>query len=328
MRLAMIAGVLALAGMGQLAKAGVVINEIFYNAPDEGQVQWVELHNDGDAPVEIGGWVLRKVEGQANAVKHQQLYKLPEMRIAARAFIVVANDVQQFRAASPRAAAIGPMEQGLARGGGRIELVNGKGERQDLARYDDTGAWPVSADGSSASLERICPSSAGDVGDNWAGSPMPVAAPKASGTPGQKNASYSAVLPPVVKVVGNGGNNHFNVAPAALYALELYGNGGNDVFVGAGAQAATIYGGPGEDEFVLGNGNLGPSASNVRVFGEGGSDALTLDDSLSPFDLPWTINGATGNNQTDRTVFLGLNAYAYGGAFERVKIRGGPAAQT
>jgi hypothetical protein len=132
----------------------------------------------------------------------------------------------------------------------------------------------------------------------------------------------------VVKVFGDAGDNHFNVAAAAPYRLELHGNRGNDVFAGAGAQAATLFGGPDDDEFVLGNGNLGPSASNVQVFGEAGSDALTLDDSLSALDLPWTIYGATGNNQTDRTVFLGINAYAYGGAFERVKVRGGPAAQT
>src|SRR5688500_20181880 len=37
----------------------VVINEIFYNAPDDlDEYQWVELHNPGDVPVDISDWSL------------------------------------------------------------------------------------------------------------------------------------------------------------------------------------------------------------------------------------------------------------------------------
>lgn len=70
---------------------------------------------------------------------------------------------------------------------------------------------------------------------------------------------------------GDSGNNRFTVAPSVPYQLQLFGNTGNDIFDGAGAAAATLYGQDGDDEFVLGNGNLLPSASLVAAFGEAGS---------------------------------------------------------
>src|SRR4030095_10809905 len=72
--------------------------------------------------------------------------------------------------------------------------------RMDVVRYKDEAPWPVSPDGYSASLERICPTSPGDVAENWAGSPLPVT-PQPVGTPGKTNASFSITLPPVVASV-------------------------------------------------------------------------------------------------------------------------------
>ena len=67
------------------------------------------------------------------------------------------------------------------------------------ARYKDRSPWPVSADGYSASLERICPAAPGDVPENWAASPLPSSS-RPAGTPGKPNVSHSDVLPPVVEV--------------------------------------------------------------------------------------------------------------------------------
>jgi hypothetical protein len=57
----------------------------------------------------------------------------------------------------------------------------------------------MSADGESASLERICPTASGELAENWAGSPLP-AEPKPVGTPGKANAANSASLPPVISL--------------------------------------------------------------------------------------------------------------------------------
>src|SRR5437667_12856671 len=41
--------------------AGVVINEIFYHAPDDVEdLEYIELHNSGDQPVDLGGWAFTK----------------------------------------------------------------------------------------------------------------------------------------------------------------------------------------------------------------------------------------------------------------------------
>jgi hypothetical protein len=174
------------------ARAAVVINEIFYHAPDElDDIQWIELHNTGDAAVELAGWHFDSGVGFTFA---------KDAKIAAGGFVVVAKNPRHFREVYGREP-LGPFEKSLGRGGGRIELLNAAGKRVDLARYKDRAPWPVSADGYSASIERISPAASGELPENWAGSAMPANAPKASGTPGKKNDCYSATLPPAIGAV-------------------------------------------------------------------------------------------------------------------------------
>jgi len=43
-------------------RAAVVINEIFYHAPEDlDELQWVELHNTGDAAVDLAGWSIKEL---------------------------------------------------------------------------------------------------------------------------------------------------------------------------------------------------------------------------------------------------------------------------
>src|SRR5258706_8595923 len=131
-----------------IARAGVVINEIFYHAPNDlDDVQWIELLNTGDAPVDISGWSLNQ----------GKLFTFPkETAIPAQGYLVVALNPAQFRQ-HYTITAIGPLKRPLKRSGEQLELLNDKNERVDLARYKDHSPWPVSAHGYSASLERICP---------------------------------------------------------------------------------------------------------------------------------------------------------------------------
>ena len=171
-----------------VAQAGVAINEIFYNAPDElDDVQWVELLNTGDKPADLGGWTLDR----------GKLFTFPAgTTIEPGRFVVVALDPDAF-AKHYDTTAVGPMKRRLKRGGERLELRDANDQPVDAARYKDAAPWPVSADGYSASLERICPTAPGDTADNWVASPLPDAA-RPAGTPGKPNASYSQALPPVV----------------------------------------------------------------------------------------------------------------------------------
>ena len=76
------------AGPAHTARAGVVVNEVFYNAPDDWDaVQWVELYNTGNSAVDLGAWELD--EGK--------LFTFPAgTTIAADGFIVVALSPERF----------------------------------------------------------------------------------------------------------------------------------------------------------------------------------------------------------------------------------------
>jgi hypothetical protein len=191
MRLIGYAALLALLPL-TAAQADVVINEIFYNAPDDqDNVQWIELHNTASQAADVGGW--RLDEGELFVFS-------PGATLAPRGYLVVALDPTQFARIYDQRA-LGPLKRALKRGGEKIELHNARGDRVDIARYNDREPWPVSADGYSASLERICPGASGESAENWAASPLPRATPRPAGTPGKANASFAAVLPPVIHTV-------------------------------------------------------------------------------------------------------------------------------
>jgi len=172
----------------ELSSSSVIINEIFYNAPDDvNDIQWIELFNPSGNPIDLGGWTID--EGKVFTFPEQTL-------IGANEFLVVALAPDRFfEVYSERA--IGPLKRSLKRNGEKLTLRNAQGIKMDVVRYEELPPWPVSADGYSASLERICPVAPGEIAENWAGSPLPKS-PAPSGTPGKKNSIFSSVLPPVV----------------------------------------------------------------------------------------------------------------------------------
>src|SRR5438045_7674930 len=162
MRLGKVIAVLAALLSFSAARAGVVINEIFYHAPNELEyVQWIELLYTGDAPADISGWSLDQAK----------LFTFPkDTAIAAQGYLVVALNPAKFRQYY-NTTAIGPLKHALKHGGQQIELSNDKRERVDLARYKDHDHWPTSPDGYSASLERRCTAVSGETAQTWAASP-------------------------------------------------------------------------------------------------------------------------------------------------------------
>jgi hypothetical protein len=173
-------------------RADVVINEIFYHAPDDqDNLQFVELYNIGDQGVDLAGWKLTK------AVQ----YTFPgKTTIAAKGYLVLCKDLKEFKTHYGFEAA-GQFSGSLSHKADHIELLNANGKKIDSVKYKSRAPWPVAADGYSSSLERICPTAATTGPENWAPSPMAPGTPKATGTPGKKNASYSPRLPPVISEV-------------------------------------------------------------------------------------------------------------------------------
>jgi hypothetical protein len=171
------------------ARADVVLNEIFYHAPDElDDLQFIELHNTGDQAVDLAGWKFTR------GVK----YEFPAgTMITANGYVVVCKDLKKFKKSYGFDAA-GQYEGSLNHDSGSIDLVDASGKKIDSVKYGSRGAWPVAPDGYSSSLERICPTGPANSPANWAPSPLAAGVPKPGGTPGKKNTVYAPHPPPAI----------------------------------------------------------------------------------------------------------------------------------
>jgi hypothetical protein len=80
-------GILALCRLS--AAADVVINEIFYHAPDDiGELDYIELYNPGSQAVDLGGWKFTKGIG----------YQFPaNTKIDANGFVVICENPDRFK---------------------------------------------------------------------------------------------------------------------------------------------------------------------------------------------------------------------------------------
>jgi len=106
--------------------------------------EWIELHNRGAVPFDLGGWSL------AGGIS----FTLPPgTTLEAGGFLVVANQSAAMRSAWPERAdrIIGDFAGSLANGGERIELRDARGNPADEARYLPT----VRSGGGGSSLELI-----------------------------------------------------------------------------------------------------------------------------------------------------------------------------
>jgi CotH kinase protein/Lamin Tail Domain len=173
-------------------RARVVINEIFYHAPDDiEELAYIELHNTDEDPVDLSGWEFTR------GVK----FKFPAgTEIDSGGFVVVCRNQARLKRFFGVTAA-GVFESNLSAKGERIELTDARGRKVDAVKYSDEAPWPLGADGLSGSLERITPEGGSDNPVNWAASPLSADRRKPTGTPGRTNSCFSAEMPPVVSAV-------------------------------------------------------------------------------------------------------------------------------
>ncbi|HTH48278.1 MAG TPA: CotH kinase family protein [Candidatus Limnocylindria bacterium] len=178
---------------GGSAAAQVVLNEVMYHPPeDRDELQYIELHNAGSAPVSLDGWTLRK----------GAKFTFPKgAQLAAGAYAVLCRDraafTQHYGAEVP---VLGEFSGHLKHGGEKLELEDAAGTLVDAVKYTDHAPWPLAADGESASLERICPGAPGTLAENWTSSRLPPTV-RPAGTPGRRNDAFAGNLPPVVRDV-------------------------------------------------------------------------------------------------------------------------------
>lgn len=184
---------LATLGLSQ-APAEVVINEIFYHSPaDLNRLEFVELYNTSEEAVDLSGW--RFSAGVD--------YDFPDgTSLGGHAFHVLCGDKALFEKLYG-VEADGEFEKSLSNGGETVTLRDGEDRKVDSVKYDDKAPWPKSADGYSASLERISPVSGGNDPFNWAPSVLSGDYDRLpSGTPGKPNSVLASARPPVIEDVG------------------------------------------------------------------------------------------------------------------------------
>jgi len=164
----------------------VVISEVHYHPrwgrpgdPDLGE--FVEIHNPGDASVDMGNWRLR---GGIIFDVAEGVQLAPDESLVAVPFDPNDPDVMdefvEFHDIDPAVQIIGPYSGQLADVGEWVQLQR-PGESphgepgyvpytvEDEVRYDDRSGWPRSADGRGSSLQRKAPELWGNDATNWVG---------------------------------------------------------------------------------------------------------------------------------------------------------------
>jgi hypothetical protein len=170
MRRLLLAAAAVLAG-ARAAAGDVVISEVHYHPPPEdgNALEFVEVHNLGEASVSIAGWRL------AEAIE----FAFPEgTALAAGGRVVVARDREAFSARFrlPPSLVLGDFAGSLSDAGEALVLVDADDAYRDGIRFDDEAPWPIGADGGGLSLQRICAEDRSPGHRNWiALAPSPAA---------------------------------------------------------------------------------------------------------------------------------------------------------
>lgn len=172
------------------SEGAVIINELNYHPPeDRDDLQFVEIHNRGEAAVDLSRWSFSK------GIR----FSFPERTtIAPGAYMVVCRDREAFEKNYGKdVPLVGEFKGRLSHGGENIVLSDAQGKAVSSLEYSDNSPWPTGPDGYSPSLERICPDVPGSNLNNWSASNMPKVK-RAAGSPGRRNDAYSGNLPPIV----------------------------------------------------------------------------------------------------------------------------------
>jgi len=155
------------------ADSVLVFNEIMYHpATNEAALDWIELHNQLAVNLDVSEWGLQRGVD----------YSFPVGTVVeAGEYLVIASSPETLETVAGISNVYGPFSGRLSNGGETLELINNTDRVMDSVKYGDDDDWPVSADGSGASLAKIDPQSASPPFGNWSSSYL------VGGTPGEQN---------------------------------------------------------------------------------------------------------------------------------------------
>jgi spore coat protein CotH len=126
---------------------------------DEQDMEFIELHNAGNTPLDLNGY---KLQDGIAAI-------MPPFVLEPGEYAVLVRDMAAFafRYTNTAIRIIGTYSGKLSNGGETIRLEDAQGGVIANLTYADGGAWPGRADGDGSTLERIDLISDDNVGGNW-----------------------------------------------------------------------------------------------------------------------------------------------------------------
>ncbi|HVR73571.1 MAG TPA: lamin tail domain-containing protein, partial [Planctomycetota bacterium] len=160
----------------------IVLSEVHYHpfGDADPKFEFVEIHNGGVAPVDLGGWSF--TEGIDFVIPSGTV-------LEPGAFLAVSPNAAALRSVHPSAAVIGDYSGRLDNGGEIVVLSNPSGRTVSRVHYRDEGAWSSLADGKGASLELLILHGDVDRPAVWAPSR------RLGGTPGWPNTRDAGEFP-------------------------------------------------------------------------------------------------------------------------------------
>src|SRR5437867_1200806 len=140
-----------------------VLNEIHYHPAGDPEEEFIELHNPGEAALDLHGWSVR------GGVRFRFDRERGPAAIPPGGFLLLARN----RPAVARLAGIreeevaGPYLGKLSNHGDRVVLAGPDGKEVESVEYGQDGAWPARADGLGASLQRVSPRAPAGRPGSW-----------------------------------------------------------------------------------------------------------------------------------------------------------------
>jgi len=142
------------------------VSEVMYNPADDGDREFIELHNRGPVALDLAD--VRLVEGVTFSFAAGAVHSLPP-----GARVLVVRDLQEFAARYSTNGLLiaGEYEGSLSNGGEDLAVLGEYGEELISFEYDDGRGWPLAADGAGHSLVLSVmdgqESGVLDYGGNW-----------------------------------------------------------------------------------------------------------------------------------------------------------------
>jgi hypothetical protein len=161
------------------------VTELMYDPPDTQDGEFLELWNNSGAEVDVSGWKIEGLEGDAGGGAVEEFVFPPGSVIALDEVFVVAKSPLLFRARYGDGVRVfGPYRGNLSNTGEALRVKDGGPEfpaTVDLVRYSSSVPWPVRAGGLGHSLELtdVSPDRDNDLSEHWRSSIL------LGGTPGE-----------------------------------------------------------------------------------------------------------------------------------------------